>query len=547
MMKKILLFLFVLNSLVVLGQTGNIMSVSQISPDESIAINVDDINAVYPINTQGAGSTIIYGNRGSRLAISETLSELREMSKCQLVPAIDQVSGDSVLFNKSKILSVRESRGGFAIVLLDRSNYYGSMGSSVLTQETYAVIVGRMEDCPFGGGGSGATSVLNADTVGVVTHDDGLGTITTVIPKDWALVSDATGWAVDSIQFVNYENTTPVSVTAAGSNLATGLKFRAGNSVYYVEDGKLPLSGYLNNKDYYLVADSILAYEPRLADSCRQFLFHTSFNKIYLDIGEQIICTGQGAASSLNLYTTNGTLNSLRTVDLSTFDLDFISSTKADLLTLDASSGRVGINAAPNETFGQLHVKSDNIGADGAVLSLADNNNAQIFRVRNDGGFRANTYGQGTQGWADLGVIPSNYIYGVSDNGTAFDIDLDTMLNIIPERIYKTFVGASVNLSASTFTVEKFTVPSYMDGKTLDAVYYAVNTASDAAFNMNTSIDFLGGGITNYASVNMLATTTTISQSGLGAVLSTGDVISIFVNTISGTTPQGLEVVFEVK
>ena len=131
-----------------------------------------------------------------------------------------------------------------------------------------------------------------------------------------------------------------------------------------------------------------------------------------------------------NIYTENGTLTSNREANLATFDLSFRSTAKTNILTMDASSGRIGINASPSESFGQLHVKSDNSGADGAVISGANTTNQQILRLRNDGGLRLNNYistnvAQMTA--ANLGVTPTKNTLGISTDGTLYKVNNDTI------------------------------------------------------------------------------------------------------------------------
>jgi len=130
--------------------------------------------------------------------------------------------------------------------------------------------------------------------------------------------------------------------------------------------------------------------------------------------------------AELNLYTSDGTLKGLRLVDLNSYDLIFRRGnlgSELSTLSLDASSGRVGINAATNETFGTLHVKSNTLGADAAVLSIADTTNTQIMKVADSGIVRTNNYGLGNNSDISTGTTASVYIAGFSTDGTIIEID----------------------------------------------------------------------------------------------------------------------------
>lgn len=352
-MKKRLILLFSLFSFVAFGQTGNMIPLDRWNPVEPMVMNVDDIIAIYHNNTFDYGATII-GKRGERYEVKQFISEFYELSLCQLVPAIGGFSQDSIVFNKSKIKTLRKAFNGKAIIRFDDKTRMGAIGSSLVTAESYSVMLGRVTSCPYTAAGSGSVSRLDDNGDGTFTHDNGAGLAVT--------------FKADEI--------------LEGNGVFSGVATR--------ELGIDTISG--------------------------TFYFSQNGNWVPFTAG-----------AGVNIYTDDGVIDELRTVGLANFDMDFESTSHANLFTMDASSGRVGVNANQNETFGQLHVKSDNIGADGAVLSLADNTNSQIWRQRNDGGFRANRYGSGNMTWSFLGVLPTNYTWGISDDGTAIEINGDTI------------------------------------------------------------------------------------------------------------------------
>ena len=131
-----------------------------------------------------------------------------------------------------------------------------------------------------------------------------------------------------------------------------------------------------------------------------------------------------------NLYNTSDYLTSERTLGLVTYDLTInrgVVGSEEATLSLDASSGRVGINATPSETFGTLHIKSNAAGSDSAVLSAYDSTNTvRLMTVVNDGRVRMGTYGLNTHTATSTGTANSGYLAGFSTDGTIIEIDSST-------------------------------------------------------------------------------------------------------------------------
>jgi hypothetical protein len=150
----------------------------------------------------------------------------------------------------------------------------------------------------------------------------------------------------------------------------------------------------------------------------------------YLENNLSTFITNNLPGLETNIYTSDGILEEERTVDLTgSYDLTFRrgdTGSEEATLFLDASSGRVGINATSGETYGTLHVKSTSASNDGAVLSIANDLNSQITRILNDGRVRFDTYGGNTQTAAAHTLTDSGYIAGFATDGTIIEIDSST-------------------------------------------------------------------------------------------------------------------------
>lgn len=117
-----------------------------------------------------------------------------------------------------------------------------------------------------------------------------------------------------------------------------------------------------------------------------------------------------------------------------------------------------------------------------------------------------------------------------------------TALGTKTERLRSVFVDSDFPLAGNNFTAEELTIPSYLDGWTLTAAYYATNIPSDQNYQININNEVKA---TNYSSQTMTANVTTATQTALGFTVNTGDRLRIFIDTLAGSIPNGLEVIFE--
>ena len=103
-------------------------------------------------------------------------------------------------------------------------------------------------------------------------------------------------------------------------------------------------------------------------------------------------------------------------------------------------------------------------------------------------------------------------------------------------------------MQALQFTGEEWTVPAHLDGWKITEVFFATNTASSGAYQMNLSTEPVGGGGLNFSNATMLSNETFTEQTlTVSNVVNKGDRLKIFIGVVLGSMPNGLEVTFKFE